>query len=182
MNRLRITGPFYFIRWACIEREIADGLLSGSLDKIDLFYEIESLSSYRSLYGAVEPEVYLNDDLLICAQAQTIDAAAANQLASGHDPSPEDDDQFVTTSVDLQPEQGEAFFISLETCEGDEYRDIESAYDPKYLSVRKVTFSAAEEIETVYQVNYKGANIVDETQPEYDSFYIYKDGALIELE
>lgn len=182
MNRLKISGPFCLIRWACIDREIADGLASGSLDKIDWFYEIESLPSYRSLYGAVEPEVYLNDDLLLSTKDHTIDTAATNQLASGHDPWPEVSDQFVTTSVDLQLEQGDAFFISFETCEGDEFREFEGAYDQLNLSVRKATFSASEETETVYQINYKGADIVDETKSDYDGFYIYKDGILTEIE
>lgn len=182
MNRLRITGPFYFIRWACIDRETADGLVSGSLEKNEVFYDIEALPSYRSLYGAVDPAVYLNDDLLICAQDQTIDAAAANQLANGYDPSPEISDQFVTTSVHLQPGRGDAFFISFEKCEGDEYRDFDGAYDSQNLSVRKVTFRVGEEIETLYQINYKEANIVDETQSDYDGFYVYNDGVLIGLE
>ena len=50
------------------------------------------------------------------------------------------------------------------------------------LSLRKATFTAGREIETIYQVNYKGANIVDETESSYDGFYVYRGGDLVEVD
>jgi len=182
MNRLRITGPFYYIRWALIDNETAEGLITGGLDKMDWSYEIEGLSTFRSLYGAIEPEVYLNDELLFSTEGGSIDESVARQLARGQDPLPEISDQFATSDVKLQPAGNNcAYYICLENCEGDEYREFEGAYEADLLSLRKATFIAGREIETIYQVNYKGANIVGETESAYDGFYVYREGNLVEV-
>ena len=47
--------------------------------------------------------------------------------------------------------------------------------------MRKAKLMTGREIETIYQVNCKGAYIVDETESSCDGFFVYRDGDLVEV-
>lgn len=182
MSSISITGPFYLTHFAEIDAESAEKLINGSLDRIDWRYEIQDLPSYQSLYGATEPEVSVDDEPLFGCEDGSIDQWVAKQQTKG-DPMPGSDKMFLSSSCNLSDfPKNKYFYICCEICEGDESREFNGEFDESKLSVRKVTLSAGEEIATVYQINYLDSEIIDETESEYDAFYVFHDGVLIELE
>ena len=182
MNRISITGPFYLTHLAEIDADSADKLINGYLDKIDWRYEIQDLPSYQSLYGATEPEVSIDDELLFGCADGSIDQWVAKQKMKG-DPMPQSGNMFLSSSCNLSDlSKDKYFYICCELCEGDEFREFEGDFEESKLSVRKATLLAGEEIATVYQINYVDSEIIDETESDYDAFYIFHDGVLTELD
>lgn len=147
MSRISIAGPFYFTHFAEIDAESAEKLIDGSLDRIDWRYEIQDLQSYRSLYGAIEPEVSLDDSPLFGCEDGSIDQWVAKQQTKG-DPMPGSDEMFLSSSCNLSDlPKDKYFYICCEICEGDESREFNSDFDESKLSVRKVTLSAGRKLQ-----------------------------------
>lgn len=180
MGTIRVTGPFYMVRFAEISQELAAELINGDKDCIDMYWDIqepEYTETYRSLYGAESLDLTLDDTVISCGEDFVCRSAECDHQEPSESPYLVSDYNFSRTG------ENKCFFIARELCEGDEERIFDEAFDNNKLDVTKVALNAGEEvIATVYQVNYEGAEIADLTESDYDAFYVFQNGSLIELE
>jgi hypothetical protein len=65
MSRLTVTGPFYQTTFAEIPPDTAQRLLDGSYHKLDCRYDAEEFGTWRSIYGAEDLNLLLNDEKLM---------------------------------------------------------------------------------------------------------------------
>lgn len=184
MSRLTVTGPFYQTTFAEVPPETAQRLLDGSYDKLDCRYDVEEFNTWRSIYGAEEPSLFLDDEELMESSDfkdfyESQEAENTN-VDNGYS---YPDGMYPENSVFLDKQPSEKYyFICRELYEGDEHSDFEGDFDKSKLKVNRVSLFAGEEIADVFMVNYEEAEIVDETTPEYDGFWLYHDGVLTELD
>lgn len=180
MSRITITGPFFQTTVAEITSEIAQNLLDGSYDPVKSRYDLEDSSTWISLYGAVEPSLLLDDEELM--DSDELAELADEQEEESYDFSyPKESYPLKSVFLDRQPAD-KYYFICREICEGYEYRDFTGDFDIKKLKAYRISLWADDEICDVLNIEYPGAETVDETEAEFDGFWIYHNGVLTPLD
>lgn len=179
---IQIAGPFLYIQCAAIQPEVADQIRAEMLDPGDIEGMLQSSPDYFSLYGANFSETVIELDGVFEYSAQ-----------SGGDPpwfinapqrSGGPDDMFLKESLDLKTlPNGSGYLVTVDLCEGKEDREFSGKFSREKLILRQVslTFGESELLAQVIQVDYEGAEIVDQTEQYPAAAFYIRDGSLEQL-